>query len=337
MSGMKKSRSLTWFAMLALLAASFLSAFYNVPMATSQEATIRVKAIRGPIPAVDPESKAWSEALTVEVPLSPQMAAKPFLTSPSVRSLTVRSLTNGTWVAFLLEWKDSTSNMRTVKINEYRDAAAIQFPLGGVEASQCMGQLGTRVNILHWKADWQEDINTIFQDVEKAYPNLWSNYYLEAVGGPPYTVPPNADKTFLAGWAAGNPLSDRVRLTPVEDLGAEGFGTLTTQKHQNALGRGVWRDGGWKVVFSRPMVTGDPNDAELLPGQRKPVAFAVWDGANGEVNGRKSISFWFILRIEGMDVEQGPFTNLSAVALPAAVGLSLAALMIGFMARTRKG
>jgi hypothetical protein len=184
-----------------------------------------------------------------------------------------------------------------------------------------MGQLPDAVNIWHWKGDWQKDIDVTFQELSDAYPNFWVSYYPFAVGGPPYSRPlpdvTKINKTFVAGWAAGNPFSNPLRATPVEDLVAGGFGSLTSQPQQDVIGRGEWKDGTWKAVMARPLTTIDPSDTQFSVGTNKPVAFAVWDGANNEVNGRKSVSAWIVLNIlrEG---EVAPQPSAPGAAAPLA-------------------
>ncbi|HBO83837.1 MAG TPA: hypothetical protein DD641_02420 [Deltaproteobacteria bacterium] len=91
----------------------------------------------------------------------------------------------------------------------------------------------------------------------------------------------------------------RVRGTPpVEDLMAEGFGTLTYQTSQDVRGIGLWLEGRWEVVLLRMMRTLDENDVEFENKGLFPIAFAVWNGANKERDGQKSISTWHSLRIE---------------------------------------
>ena len=92
-----------------------------------------------------------------------------------------------------------------------------------------------------------------------------------------------------------NPFRD----VPVEELNAEGFGTLTPQPQtkQNVLGKGVWKDGKWSVVFFRTL---DPINKWDIRFQRKIpvlVAFAVWDGKHQDRNGRKVISMWQRLQV----------------------------------------
>ncbi|MBI2127011.1 MAG: hypothetical protein HYU02_06850 [Thaumarchaeota archaeon] len=142
-----------------LLAFSVVSTIYETPLVAGQEALLSSSALSGPLPITDPSSVNWQKAVSLQVPLSAQITTKPMNPNPSIRTVTVRSLNNGTWLAFSLEWRDSTPNMTTLKTESFRDAAAIQFPRTQTQPFVCMGQLPDAVNIWHWKADWQKDID----------------------------------------------------------------------------------------------------------------------------------------------------------------------------------
>ncbi len=328
--------------LVALFAISVSATLFSISFAVSQEATLESKWIQGPVPIIDPNSPLWKQARAVEVPLSPQVTAAPMLMAPSIRSLTFRSLNNGSWAVFLLEWKDNTKNMSTLKITEFRDAVAMQFPLSSEQPYICMGQLGNTVTILHWKADWQQDMETYYHDVKDAFPNLYVDYYPFAVGKPPYATMPvaNISRPYVTGLAAGNPFSNPLRLTPVEETISGGFGTLTSQTQQDTTGRGMWEGGAWRTVLARPMTTADPNDAVLAPGKTKPVAFAVWDGGNREVGGKKSVSSWLVLSFEGPKGVRGEFApsvwQLSVIGGVWALSIALI-LFIGRSWMPRRG
>jgi len=94
------------------------------------------------------------------------------------------------------------------------------------------------------------------------------------------------------GRATGNILSDASkRRSPIEDLNAEGFSTLTTQAHQDVDGHGNWNNNRWAVVFKRPLTTSDENDTQFK-GKKSPMAIAIWDGNNKERNGQKAVTQW---------------------------------------------
>jgi DMSO reductase family type II enzyme heme b subunit len=51
------------------------------------------------------------------------------------------------------------------------------------------------------------------------------------------------------------------------------------------------------VVFHRGLDSPDAGDVRLAPGQPVPVAFAIWNGAQRDRNGRKVVSHWFRLSL----------------------------------------
>ena len=97
---------------------------------------------------------------------------------------------------------------------------------------------------------------------------------------------------FNAARTLNNILSDAsLRVSPVEDLNAEGFSTLTTQAHQDVKGSGNWSNNRWSVVFKRSLTNGDANDTQFKTG-KTPMAIAVWNGQNKERNGQKGVTQW---------------------------------------------
>ena len=101
---------------------------------------------------------------------------------------------------------------------------------------------------------------------------------------------------FNPGIATYNILSDNtMRRSPVEDLNAEGFGSLTTQAHQDVDGKGNWNNDRWTVVFKRALKTKDIDDTQFT-GNKTPIAIAIWNGQNKERNGQKAVTQWQTLR-----------------------------------------
>lgn len=113
----------------------------------------------------------------------------------------------------------------------------------------------------------------------------------------PDAYPPEA-REWLPGWYVGNPLSQPRKASPVEKLVAQGAGTLEQLPTQNAAGRGIWKEGGWRVAMSKPLRATDPREIALEPGGTYAVAFAVWQGAHGDRGARKSITLLGRLRLE---------------------------------------
>jgi DMSO reductase family type II enzyme heme b subunit len=81
------------------------------------------------------------------------------------------------------------------------------------------------------------------------------------------------------------------RQFPVEDLIAEGPGSLAPNPNGTSRGQGARRKEGWTVVLKRRYPQG------LTPKVRTQIAFAVWEGSAKEVGARKMRSGWIPLAV----------------------------------------
>jgi hypothetical protein len=251
-----------------IVIASVLGAF-GVPLVSSEGLIIRSYSIHGELPNAADDA-AWKAVSPITIPLSGQVITRPVWPEPTVHALMVRSVHNETEIAFLLEWQDNTKNDRLTP-GTFRDGVAIGFPLGDAPAFFCMGQLDHYVNIWHWKADWQSDIDRRAARAPEK----------KEGGVRTFEVIPR-------------------RVSSVEDLIGGGFSTLTTKEKQGRVqGQAVWKDGVWSVVMRRPLMSEEQeNEATLVPGRVQTVSFAVWNGENKERNGQKAVAPWFQLSID---------------------------------------
>lgn len=299
--------------------------FLGVPVTSAQGATIFPARVDGPLPVDAPSDPAWERSRPVEVVLSGQPVTPPMRMTPAFPSVRVRSLTDGTRIALLLEWDDPTRDESVLGVDAFGDAAAVQLALG-TGTSICMGQRAGGLNIWHWKADWAADV-AARRDVEDVHPGMPDDVHI-AVGQGEDTLGPDG---FLTGRDAGNPRSAAALVSSVEDLNAVGFGSLTTQEAagQNVHGASEYRDGVWRVVMSRELTPDDENDAQLRAGGAPAVvAFAVWDGSRGDRDGLKSVSAWLALSLPTGGIgffDAWPYLAMLALAL----GLSAAVVYVG--------
>lgn len=263
------------------------------------------KAITGVIPS-SPADKVWDTTAPVEMDLLPQIVAVPSIGTATISKARVWSVNNGTEIAFKLEWFDSTRDEALNMPDKYSDACAIQFPLKDSDKPNlAMGEKDKPVYIVHWKAAWEKDTAMGYQDVEHAYPNYNVDGYplvktVENKAVYPVNSFSDEAKAFIAGIAAKNPVSNTDRRVPVEELNAEGFGTLTSQSSQDANGKGIWDYAYWKVVITRKLLTDDAADTVLSKGRTSIISFAVWDGSKGNIGARKNIyeGEWLNLNVE---------------------------------------
>jgi DMSO reductase family type II enzyme heme b subunit len=311
---------------------------------TANAATIKAVKVQGDIPT-DPTDPFWSPRYGptagkhVTIDMDPQMITNPMWPNPSTKWVRVKAATNGKEIAIMLTWLDSTRDDIMVRSQQYKDQAALMFPVnqGGEEPPFTMGGDGERVNIWQWKATWDKEAagtagNAGMQDVEDYYGNMVlgsGTGYMYEPGGKlemKAALKPgmsgskdergsngvhtggasdiSSRGTFIdrgmgknegvynPGRATGNLLSDAsMRRSPVEDLNAEGFSTLTSQAHQDVDGKGNWLNSRWSVVFKRALTTSDQNDTQFTGG-KAPLAIAIWNGNNKERNGQKAVLQW---------------------------------------------
>ena len=247
--------------------------WFGIPVVSSQGIVIRSHFTEGTIPT-KPDDAAWETIAPIPIPLSGQIITRPVWPEPSAKVISVRSVHNGTDISFLVEWQDATKNERLTP-GVFRDGAALALPLGNAPAFFCMGQLDHYVNIWHWKADWQSDV-----DRRKARAK---------------------EKGRKKGGIRKFEVIPR-RPSSVEDLIGGGFSTLTSKNRQGKVkGEAEWEKGFWRVVLKRPLTkSGDDteNEALLVPGRMQAVAFAVWNGENNERNGQKAVASWLQLLVD---------------------------------------
>jgi hypothetical protein len=237
-----------------------------------------------PLP-LDPAHPQWERIESTPVPLDP-LWPEPF----PINAVAVRAIHDGQQIALLLQWRDDRFDGAPVRVQDFQDAAALQFSLTGAFPFLGMGDSDNPVNVWQWKAGWQQTTDGTRPDVETLYASMHVD------------IPSNrsANPLYFTADAAGNLLAAANLVSPIEDANARGFGTMASQPlaAQNVRGNGLWRDDFWSVLFVRNLRSPDADDVQFIPGGTVPVAFAIWNGAQRDRNGRKVISHWFQLQLE---------------------------------------
>ncbi len=274
-----------------------------VRSASAQEkATLIAKRVDRVPDGVDDE--LWRNVDVLEVPLAPQAVVKPRTYETGIKAIKARALYDEERLGFLLEWGDPQRDVTIGGVASFRDAVAVEFAADPADGMPYfgMGETNKPVTIYQWKADWEFARD---DDVDEEFPNMAVDWYPFSGRGPGEIAEladygkEGADKAFHTSWWSGSTLGDlelQAR-TPVEKLVAEGFGTISPVEPdgQDASGKGVWRDGVWKVVISIPRVQ---ERFTFERGKTIPLAFAAWDGAKSERGGEKAVSTWYFLSLE---------------------------------------
>ena len=250
----------------------------------------------GDLPALDPASAVWTRRSAFNVTMLVQNLTTPHAPALAVPTLKIRALHNGTQIAFHFEWADNSKDELS-GLARFHDAVAVQLAADVTKEAATgvtMGTAGNPVHILQWKASWQSDVDTGQKTSKDIFPNIYNDVRPEEL------MPIEQAKNWYPGWAVGNPLSQRDKKSPVEELVAVGFGTLTTHKEQEAVGKGVHDGKRWRVVIAMPMKGKGTNKAEVTAGQTRQVAFAVWNGGQGQRGSRKQYALWAPMEVEAL-------------------------------------
>jgi len=242
----------------------------------------------------DPADKIWRNAPEFEAKLLLQDLVEPRLMKASTEMVRVRALSNGSEVAFRLEWNAPSPNDMPGAAT-FPDACAVQLPSKiepSVPAPQ-MGEPGRPVEITYWRATWQATVNGRGDTIRDIYPNAAVDHYpFEAAS---LEKGSTAQLDMAARYAPARALGNNMagpRKTPVQDLIAEGPGTITPAPNSESRGCGKRTPEGWAVVLVRKLPAG------LTPTVPTQVAMAVWQGAEEEAGPRKMRTGWVPLTLE---------------------------------------
>jgi hypothetical protein len=239
------------------------------------------------------QDAVWEAVPEYVARLLPQDVVEPRLLRPTTPEVRVRAVSDGRRLAFRLTWDDATHDDLGGP-SRFVDACAVQMPRviePTVPAPQ-MGQPGHPVEIVLWNAAWQATVDGRGDTIRDIHPHAAVDHYpFEAASLQPGSAPQREMAVrYAPARAVGNTMAGP-RKTPVQDLIAEGPGTLEPQPEGHSTGAGCRTHSGWSVVLVRDVPEG------LVPGEGSQVAFAVWDGAADEVGARKMRTAWIPLTV----------------------------------------
>jgi len=273
-------RLLTFTILLSLL---LFAGCRRTQVPTAEVNVVQVKEI-----TLDPNSAVWNDISLHVSKMILQDLVDPRLMEPSTAEIQVKAITDGSQIAFRMEWLDATQNdMPGPK--HFIDGCAVQLPAkieANVPAPQ-MGEAGKTVEISFWRADWQAIVEGRADAITSIYPNASVDHYPSEAKS--LEGKPQAQAEAAARYAPSRALGNRragPREQPVEDLIAEGPSTLSPAPNAVSKGKGVRTKEGWAVVISRPLPAGF---SAATPSQ---IAFAVWEASHTEVGARKMRTGW---------------------------------------------
>ncbi len=228
----------------------------------TEETVVTAKRIAGPLPT-SADDPAWEQAWPASFYLTGQVIVGPRWQTPGVDAVTIHALHNDQSLALLVEWDD---------------------PFHDTESGGSEGSLG---------ADTYVDLDQ-FLGTAGPFPDAFAVQF-------PQTLRDGPQKPYFFWGQSGKPVNlwQWQADASAGEFNAAGFKEgLKPQAASEVTASATWADGRYRLLFTRALTTGDPNDVQMAPGDFVPIAFQAWEGSNGETGLRFSLSSWYSLVLE---------------------------------------
>ena len=140
----------------------------------------------------------------------------------------------------------------------------------------------------------------------------------------PYFIYGDRRPVYLWSWKVADP-------STVTEMTAKGINQATVQSDQSSIqAEGVYKDGQYQLWVKRSLTTEDKrNDVQFTPGVFIPIAFSVWDGANGDVKTKRAISTWYTFVLD-------PVPSNKRFVYPPLIALISVGLLFGLRSSVRR-
>jgi len=235
------------------------------------------------------DDEAWQKAPATTLRLVPNIIREERLFTPLNDAISVRVLYNDSEIAFLLEVNDRTDSRP-----------------GGPIVTQLPDE----------DAPMYSDAFAIQFPKEGAYtttPVEKPNYRHGDVGHP----------TTIWYWNTGAVAPHIEPQATLFDATGPDNKLIARASSGDLESRGNWEDGRWRVLLKRSRISDGSPDLIFRKGQFIPVSFANWDGNNGEVGSKHTLTPWIWLLLP-------PDTNYTVVrGIP--FGVTFATFLAGIL------
>ncbi len=231
----------------------------------NKESVLKAKPVKGEL-LITPDDPVWEKANPIDVQMAGQVIARPRWENLSIDLVTVKALYNDKEIAFLVEWGDRFKD--TVHKPE-----------------------------LEYKVPQTYDGYVSWESIPRDIGNFRDSIALQF----PVGIPKGTEKPHFFRGDASNPEVLWVWRSDLEEQGQPSIEKVnamgheqppTEQKSQDVKGQGLWKDGVWRVVIKRPLITKDEDDIQFEKGKFIPFSLNAWDGSNGEHGLIMSLSSW---------------------------------------------
>jgi Ethylbenzene dehydrogenase. len=194
-----------------------------------------------------PGTRSGKRPRSTTPPSPSRTLVEPRLLVASTATVRVQAATDGSRVAFRLAWEDPDAS-EVAAPARFSDACAVQLPqrLDRDLPAPQMGEPGKPVEVAYWRASWQRWTEGREDAITSVYPRAAIDHYPAEAPSLPEGSPEREAMAsrYSPARALGNVL-EGPRERPVEDLVAEGPGTLAprSERSRRERGRGRRRGG----------------------------------------------------------------------------------------------
>ena len=234
----------------------------------------------------------WEQAPATTVHLVPNIIKADRLFTPLSNAITARVLYNKNDIAFLLEMNDRTDSRPGEPVSD------------GIQDEEI---------------DMHSDAFAI------QFPKADSFETTPIVKKPLYRHGDSANPTTIWYWNVGSIEPEAAPKSMI--FHAKGTDNpLELRSDNNSLvATGTWEHGRWRVLMKLPRSGGgESGDVSFTEGQFIPISFANWDGSNGEMGSKHTLTSWYWLllppqidynRVYGMPLGIGLLSFLLGIIL----------------------
>jgi len=221
---------------------------------------IHARKLTGELPT-SVTDKAWTQAPLMSMRLMPNIIKEPRLFTPLNELLSVKVLYNEEEIAFLMSINDRTES------------------LPGHEYSMSI----------------QDETLTLFADAVAMQIPRQGAYNAQRMTEKPFFQHGDATHhTSMWYWNAGSIEPEKSALTTVFKGTGLDKPPEPIADYQDVSAQGKWYEGRWLIMMKRKR-QGTRGEISFNEGEFIPIAFANWDGSNGETGARHTLTGWFWL------------------------------------------
>jgi len=226
----------------------------------SDNSLLNAVKVEGALPE-NSDAKQWANAKPVTLRLVPNIIKSKRLFTPLTDAVTVRVLYNKDDIAFLLEVHDRTDSRPGEKVS-------------------------TQI---------QDEKLKLFSDaIAIQFPKQGAYTTEPVVTKPLYRHGDKSHSTTIWYWNAGSVEPAQPEKSVVLDANGSNK-KLIARQSSDIVSNSNWSHGKWSIVLKRSRKATEQGDIPFDEGQYIPVSFANWDGSNGEVGSKHTLTTWYWL------------------------------------------